>query len=84
MPNSITYVRWTLCGINPRAYTDNAPSFWHRLQEEEMEKTCENCGTRLTLGCSWYRAEDCGDEMKEWTPECAKNTEQQLQPDSDQ
>lgn len=39
------------------------------------KKTCENCGTRLTLGCSWYRAEDCGVEMKEWASEGAKNTE---------
>lgn len=54
------------------------------MEKNNMEKTCENCGTRLTLGCSWYRAEDCGEEMKEWTPESAKNTQQPLQPDNAQ
>lgn len=34
-----------------------------------MEKTCENCGTRILLGCSAYRAEDCGPEFKEWSPQ---------------
>jgi len=33
------------------------------------EKTCENCGTINTLGCSAHRAEDCGTDMKEWTPQ---------------
>ena len=32
-----------------------------------MKKSCENCGTRLMLGCSTYRAEDCGPDMREWT-----------------
>ena len=36
--NSLNYVRWTLCGISASGYTDNAPSFWHRLQEVKDEK----------------------------------------------
>ena len=31
-------------------------------------KSCENCGTKLSLGCNQYRAEDCGPELTEWTP----------------
>lgn len=31
-------------------------------------RNCDNCGTPITTGCSWYTAGDCGPDYSLWTP----------------
>lgn len=58
-----SYIGCQKCGMEfniSLTYDVDAPT-------NNQEKSCDNCCTKDTTGCSWHTAEDCGTDYKLWT-----------------